>query len=167
VAALTPVIRRALAEVDPNLTILRVRPLNAYVDVQLSSPRLLARLTTLYAVLALVLACVGLYGVTSYTVARRRRELGVRMALGATRSRLILHVCRQALVPVTIGILVGVPTVMLGGGTIANQLYGVESWNGVIVAGAAIMLLGCATLASFVPARRVASIDPLEALRVE
>ena len=167
VAALTPVIRRALAEVDPNLTILRIRPLNAYVDTQLGSPRLLARLTTLYAALALVLACVGLYGVTSYTVARRRRELGVRMALGATRSTLILRVCRQALVPVTIGILLGVPTAMLGGGAIANQLYGVESWNAIIVAGAAIMLLGCAGLASFVPARRVASIDPLEALRSE
>ena len=167
VAALTPVIRRALAEVDPNLTILRVRPLNAYVDAQLSSPRLLARLTTVYAVLALILACVGLYGVTSYTVARRRRELGVRMALGATRPHLIVRVCRQALVPVTIGILIGVPAAMLGGGAIANQLYGVESWNGMIVAGAAIMLLGCAALASFVPARRVASIDPLEALRAE
>ena len=167
VAALTPVIRRALAEVDPNLTILRIRPLNAYVDVQLGSPRLLARLTTLYAVLALVLACVGLYGVTSYTVARRRRELGVRMALGATRSNLILRVCRQALVPVIIGILVGVTIARWGGGAIASQLYGVESWNGVIVAGAAIMLLGCAALASFVPARRVASIDPLEALRAE
>jgi predicted permease len=165
VAAARPVIQRAIANIDPDLTILRIRPMNGYVDAQLSSPRLLARLTTLYGALALVLACVGLYGVTSYTFARRRRELGVLIALGATRPILVVGLCRQALVPVVIGILLGIPAMILGDRTIGSQLYGVASWNGLIVVGASTALLGCSLLAALIPARRVASIDPLQALR--
>src|SRR5437660_10205980 len=98
-----------MSEVDPNLTILRVRPLDAYIDVQLNSSRLLARLTALYGGLALLLACIGLYGVTAYTVTRRTRDLGVRMALGATRARVVATVCRDALMPIAAGMVVGVP----------------------------------------------------------
>jgi len=167
VTAMRPVIQRALAGVDPNLTILRIRPLNDYVDVQLNSPRLLARLTALYGALALVLACVGLYSVTSYTVTRRTRELGVRMALGATRPHVIAGVCRQALTPIVAGIAAGVPAVVFGGKIVASQLFGVEAWNSTVVVLAAAMLTGCALLAAIVPARRAGAVDPLEALRAD
>jgi predicted permease len=167
VAAARPGIERALAEVDPNLTILRIRPLDEYADVQLNSPRLLARLTTLYGGLALALACVGLYGVTTYTVTHRTRELGVRMALGATRGNVILAVCRQALTPIVGGVGVGVPAAILGGKAIAGQLFGIEGGNPVIIAVAALTLAACASLAAIIPAYRAGAIDPLEALRAE
>jgi predicted permease len=164
-AAVRPAIERTIADVDPKLTILRIRPLAEYVDVQLNSPRLLARLTTLYGVLALVLACVGLYGVTAYTVTRRTHELGLRMALGATRGNVILAVCRQALAPIVTGIIVGVPVATVGGRAIASQLFGLDGWSSGIVAAAAVTLGACAMLAVIVPAHRAAVIDPLEALR--
>jgi predicted permease len=167
VAGVRPAIERAIAEIDPNLTVLRIRPLEQYVDVQLDSPRLLARLTTLYGVLALVLACVGLYGVTAYTVTRRTPEIGVRMALGATRGHVILTVCSQALTPIVAGIMVGVPAATFGGSVISSQLYGVDGWNGLIVAVAAITLTACAILAAVIPAHRAGAIDPLQALRAD
>jgi predicted permease len=167
VTAIRPAVERAIADVDPNLTILGIRPLAGYVDVQLNSPRLLARLTTLYGALALVLACVGLYGVTAYTVTRRTQELGLRMALGATRSDVISAVCRQALAPIAAGIVVGVPVAIAGGRAIASQLFRVDGWNSVIVAAATLMLVACAILAAIVPAHRAGAIDPLEALRAD
>jgi ABC-type antimicrobial peptide transport system permease subunit len=164
---MSPVIARALADIDPNLTILGIRPLDEYVDVQLNSPRLLARLTTLYGALALVLACVGLYGVTSYTVTRRPRELGVRLALGATRLNLMGSVFRQALTPIVAGILISVPAVVFGGRLIASQLFGVDAGNSTVVILAVAMLTGCALLAAIVPARRAGAVEPLEALRAD
>jgi predicted permease len=167
VSVIRPAIERAIADIDPNLTILRIRPLDEYVDGQLNSPRLLARLTTIYGVLALVLACVGLYGVTTYAVTRRTRELGLRIALGATRGNVILAVCRQALTPIVAGVIVGVPAATAGRRAIASQLFGIDGWNGLIVAGAALTLATCAILAAVVPAHRAATIDPLEALRAD
>jgi predicted permease len=165
VAAVRPAIEQAIAEIDPNLTILRIRPLGEYVDAQLNSPRLLARLTTLYGLLALVLACVGLYGVTTYSVARRTREIGLRIALGATPRNVILAVCRQALTPIIAGVIVGVPAAIAGGRAIANQLFGVDGWNGLIAGTAALTLAASAILAAIVPAHRAGAIDPMEALR--
>jgi predicted permease len=167
VSSVRPAIERAMREVDPNLTILRVRPLDEYVDVQLNSPRLLARLTALYGGVALLLACVGLYGVTAYTVTRRTRDLGVRMALGATRARVISTVCREALRPIVVGLLVGVPAAIAGGRAIASQLFGVSDSEVVIVAAAVVALGVCATAAAIIPARRAGGVDPLVALRAD
>jgi predicted permease len=167
VSSVRPAIERAMRDVDPNLTILRVRPLDAYVDVQLNSPRLLARLTALYGGVALLLACVGLYGVTAYTVTRRTRDLGVRMALGATRARVISTVCGDALRPIVIGLLVGVPAAIAGGRAIASQLFGVGDAEVMIVAAAVVALGICATAAAIIPARRAGTVDPLVALRAD
>jgi predicted permease len=158
---------RAISDIDSNLTILRVRPLDGYVDIQLNSPRLLAGLTALYGALALVLACVGLYGVTAYTVTRRTRDLGVRMALGATPGRVITTVCRDALTPIATGILVGVPAAIAGGRAIASQLFGVNGMDPLIVAAAILALGACGTAAAVIPARRAGTIDPLVALRTD
>jgi predicted permease len=167
VAAFMPAIQRAIAQVDPNLTILRIRPLNAYVDAQLSNPRLLARLTILYAALALLLACVGLYGVTSHMISRRRKELGIRMALGGTRIGLVTQTCRQALAPVAGGILIGVPAVVFGSRIIASQLYQVQNWDPLIVSAAGVVLVLCAGIAALIPARRIVLVNPIETLRAE
>jgi ABC-type antimicrobial peptide transport system permease subunit len=160
-------VERAISDIDPNLTILRIRPLDSYVDLQLNSPRLLARLTVLYGGLALLLACVGLYGVTAYTVTRRTRDLGVRIALGATPGRVITTVCRDALTPIAAGVLLGVPAAIAGGRAIASQLFGVNSMDTLIVASAILALGACAAAAAVIPARRAGAIDPLVALRTD
>jgi ABC-type antimicrobial peptide transport system permease subunit len=108
-----------------------------------------------------------LYGVTAYTVTCRTRELGVRMALGATRGNVILAVCRQALAPILGGVIAGVPAAIGGGRAIASQLFGVDGSSEVIVGIAAAMLATCAILAAIIPAHRAGAIDPLEALRAQ
>ena len=129
--------------------------------------RLIARLTSLFGVLALILASVGLYGVMSYFVARRTAEIGIRMSLGATRLSVVAMVLRGALLQIAIGLVLGVPVALLAGHLMASQLYEVSGYDPLALV-AAISVLGlCATAAGFIPARRAASIDPIQALRTE
>ena len=127
--------------------------------------RLMARLTGAYGVLALVVAAIGLYGVTAYAVARRTREIGVRMARGADRSRVVADVLRGALAQTAIGLIVGLPLAVLAAGTLASLLFGVTSRDPLVFAQAALVLVLSAAVAALVPARRAASIDPARALR--
>ena len=117
--------------------------------------------------LALILACVGLYGVTAYSVARRTSEIGIRMALGADRASVVGPVLRGALLQLVLGLVLGIPVALAGGRLLGSQLYGVQSHDPIIVALAAVVLTACALLAGFVPARSAASIDPMPALRAE
>jgi predicted permease len=160
-------VRRTLAEIDPNLTVLDMLTMNEQVTRNFNQDRLIARLTELFGALALILACVGLYGITSYAVVRRRGEIGIRMALGAGRPNIVSLVLRGALLQLVVGLAIGVPAALAGGRLLANQLYGVKSHDPVILAIAAGVLTACALLAGFVPARRAASIDPIRALRIE
>jgi ABC-type antimicrobial peptide transport system permease subunit len=124
-----------------------------------------ARLTELFGVLALILSCIGLYGVTAYAVARRTNEIGIRMALGADRSNVLGLVLRSALVQLALGLAIGIPAALAGGLLLAHQLHGVKSYDPTILAAAAIVLSGCAILAASVPARRATRVDPIVALR--
>ena len=160
-------VRRTLAEIDPNLTVLDMMSLSEQLDRNFNQDRLIARLTELFGLLALVLACVGLYGVTAYSVARRTSEIGIRMALGADRVKVVGLVLRGALIQLGLGLAVGVPLALAGGRLLANQLYGVKTHDPVTLGVAATLLAICALLAGFVPARRAASIDPMRALRTE
>jgi ABC-type antimicrobial peptide transport system permease subunit len=117
--------------------------------------------------LALILASVGLYGVTAYSVARRTGEIGVRMVLGASRGDVLELVLRGALLQLGIGLVIAIPVALAGGRLFSSQLYGVKSYDPVILALAAAILAACALFAGFVPARRAASIDPMRALRME
>jgi predicted permease len=164
---LEPAVRRALADIDPNLTVLDIMSLSEQVDRNFNQDRLIARLTELFGLLALVLACVGLYGVTAYSVARRTSEIGIRMALGADRKSVLALVLRGALIQLGLGLAVGIPVALAGGRLVANQLYGVKSHDPVILGLAVVVLAACALLAAFVPARRAATIDPMQALRAE
>ena len=128
---------------------------------------MIARLTILFGALALVLACVGLYGITSYTVARRTSEIGLRMALGADRRDVLRLVMRGAFAPVFIGLAVGLPIALLGARFVADQLYKVRPYDPLSILLAVAVLWLAAGLAGFIPARRAASIDPLQALRME
>jgi predicted permease len=164
---LEPQIRSVLSDVDPNITLLDMQTLQDQVDSNLDQQRAVAQMTGLFGLLALVLAAIGLYGVTAYTVERRTREIGVRMALGANRMSVIRLVLRGAFLQIAIGLAIGIPVSILCGRLIAAQLYRVKSWDPLVMAGAVLALGCCAFLASILPAQRASSIDPVKALRTE
>jgi predicted permease len=160
-------VRHAFQEVDPNLTIINVQPMREQVDSDFDQERAVAQMTGLFGGLALVLAAVGLYGVTAYTVERRTSEIGVRMALGADRSSVVRLVLKGAFRQVLLGLLIGVPIAIACGHLLAKQLYQVKSWDPLVLVGSMGALAFCALIASVIPARRAASINPVQALRVE
>jgi ABC-type antimicrobial peptide transport system permease subunit len=144
-----------------------VDPYQHLLDTSFAQQNMIATLTMLFGGLALVLAAVGLYGVTAYTVEQRTGEIGVRMALGADRGRVVKMVLRGAFWQVGVGLLVGIPAAIGAGKLIADELYGVKAWDPAML-GAAVVLLGVAALvAAIVPAQRAANLDPVEALRSE
>jgi macrolide transport system ATP-binding/permease protein len=160
-------VRRTLAGIDANLTITRMSSYDDQVATEFIGERVLARLTGLFGILALVLASVGLYGVMSYFVARRTGEIGIRMALGATRSSVVALVLRGALWQIAIGLAIGIPAALYAGHLMASLLYGVGSYDPLALAAATAVLAACALLAGFIPARRAASVEPMQALRIE
>ncbi|MGA2219592.1 MAG: ABC transporter permease, partial [Terracidiphilus sp.] len=160
-------IRQTLAAVDPNLTVMDLRTLDAQVAGNFNQERLTAQLTSLFGVLSLILASVGLYGVMSYFVARRTSEIGIRMALGATRQSVVTMVMRGVLWQILIGLVLGIPAALYAGYLMKSLLYGVGSYDPWALTGAPLMLVLCATAAGFIPARRAASIEPMKALRTE
>jgi len=165
--ALGPLLTRMLAELDPNLTINTIRTMQQQVDLSFDQERAVASLAGLFGIVALVLAAVGLYGVTAYTVAERTNEIGIRMALGADRSEVIRYVLSGAFKRVLIGLLLGLPLAIGAGRLISAQLYGVSSWDPLALGVAAGALAICSFFAAMIPATRAASISPMKALRIE
>jgi predicted permease len=164
---LDPQIREVFQEVDPNFAIVSIQPLQQQVDVNFDERRMLARLSGLFGVLALILASIGLYGVTAYNVARRTREIGLRMAIGADRAQIALFVLRTAFAQTLLGLATGLPVALLIGRLLKSRLYEVSAIDPLSLALPAAALLLCASAASLFPAIRAASIEPLEALRAE
>ena len=160
-------VRRVLAEVDPEMTVTRVTSFGEDVGNNFNQERLLARMTSLFGILALSLAAIGLYGVTAYTVERRTREIGVRVAVGANRGNVIAMVLRGAFRQVAIGLVLGLVLAVVAGRLMESQLFEVTGHNPLALAGAALLLALFAVIAGLVPARRAASINPVAALRVE
>ena len=165
--AAEPLLTRALAEVDPDLTITGVRTMAEQVARSFDQERAVASLAGLFGLVALLLAAVGLYGVTAYTVAQRTNEIGVRMALGADRRRVVRHVLRGAFGAVLVGLALGAPLAVGAGRLIGSQLYSVAVWDPVALGLASGALAMSALAASMVPALRAASISPMLALRAE
>jgi predicted permease len=164
---LEPMLTRALAEVDPDLTITSVRTMRQQVALSFDQERAVASLAGLFGIVALLLAAVGLYGVTAYTVAQRTNEIGLRMALGADRTKVMNLVLRGAFSRVLIGLVLGIPLAIGAGRLLAAQLYGVEFWDPIALTIAAGSLAICALVAALIPAGRAASISPMSALRIE
>jgi predicted permease len=160
-------VKKALSEVDPNLTLTRVRSMEQQVADRLDMSRTVAQLTGLFGFLALILAAVGLYGVTAYTVERRTNEIGVRIALGADRTTVVRLVLKGAFLQILIGLLIGIPASIGCARLIAAQLYQVKSWDPLVLSGSVLALAACALVASLVPARRAAAVNPVTALRVD
>ena len=164
---LEPLLTKALAEVDSNLTITSVRTMQQQVALSFDQERAVASLAGLFGMVALLLAAVGLYGVTAYAVAQRTNEIGIRMALGADRANVVRLVLRGAGNRVLLGLLLGVPLAVGAGRLISAQLYGVSSWDPFALTVAAGALACCSFVAAIIPASRAASISPTDALRVE
>jgi predicted permease len=158
-------VRQALAAVDPDLTVERVVPLPRQVSGNFRLERLMARLTSVYGLLALALASLGLYGVTAYGVAQRRREIGVRMALGADTWTIVRTCLRGPLVQTCVGLAIGLAAALVAGRALSSQLYGVGGLDPTVFVGATLVLVLSAIVAAALPARRAASVNPAIALR--
>ncbi len=160
-------VRGALAQVNPNLMLIDYQSFGQQVALSFRQQAMIAQLTSLFGALALVLAAIGLYGVTAYAVAQRTGEIGIRMALGANRLHVQRMVLREAFLQVGMGLLIGIPTAIVAGHLMTSQLFGIAAYNPVVL-GLSILILGAAALiAAVLPARRAAIIDPMEALRIE
>ena len=167
VTGLESQVRHTLAGINPNLTVVDYRTFESQIAGQFNQDRLIARLTQLFGLLALVLASVGLYGVTSYTVARRTSEIGVRMALGAGRGSVVGMVLRGALLQTGLGLAIGLPVALLCARFVKTQLHGVSGADAGVLAASFVILAASACVAGLIPARKAASIDPMQALRTE
>jgi macrolide transport system ATP-binding/permease protein len=159
--------RQTLTGINPNLAVVKFQTFDDQIADIFTDDRLVARLTMLFGALALLLATVGLYGVTAYTVARRTGEIGIRMALGAERTSVIAMVMRGALLQTVFGLAIGIPVALLCVRFVKSQLYEITSIDASVMTIAIVTLTLAASLAGFIPARRAASTDPAKALRIE
>jgi predicted permease len=160
-------VRNEVRQLDPNIPIYGVKTVEAQLDETLLTDRLIAMLSAGFGLLATLLASIGLYGVMAFVVARRRKELGIRLALGAQPSSVIWMVMREVLLLLAIGLAVGIPAAMGLGGYVASQLYGIKGHDPVIAAWTVVLLTLVSALAGFIPAARASQIDPILALRTE
>ncbi|HKE27742.1 MAG TPA: ABC transporter permease [Bryobacteraceae bacterium] len=158
---------RAMASVDPNLPLIWIRPLSEQVDNLFRQQRLIARLTSFFGILSLVLACIGMYGVTAYNAGSRVTEIGVRMALGASRRDAVAMILRGTFGLIVVGLVLGLPLTFAAGRFLGTQLYGMNPYDPFVVLTATAALGLSGFLASLIPALRASRISPVEALRAE
>ncbi len=159
--------QRTLASINPNLTVVKFQTFDQQIADRFTEDRMVARLTTLFGALALLLATVGLYGVTAYTAARRTGEIGIRMALGAAPPGVIAMVMRGAMLQTALGLAIGIPTSLLCVRFIQSQLFESKGVDIGVLVTSILTLAVAASLAGAIPARRAASIDPARALRTD
>ena len=166
-AAVFPAIRAAVREIDPALPVLNLRTQDEQLDRLHGQELLFARLSGFFGLLALALACVGLYGLMSYAVLRRTGEIGLRMALGALPAHVLGMMLRESLGLVCVGIVAGIAAAAALSGLVKSMLFGLSPLDPITYAAVAAMLIGVALLASYLPARRASRLEPTQALREE
>jgi putative ABC transport system permease protein len=164
---LIPDIRRVVSEIDSNVPLFDVKTIKDQIDESLIQQRLTASLSSFFGLLALLLACVGLFGVTSYEVARSTNEIGIRMALGATPGKVLWAVMRRSLILVLIGMAIGLSSAFFLTPLVSKLLFGLKASNPFTFATAAAIMAAAAIIASYIPARRASHIDPIIAIRYE
>ncbi len=160
-------VRKAISDIDPNIAVQDFTDYEELLHRDFSQQDMIAKLTLMFGVLALVLAAVGLYGVTAYTVEQRTGEIGIRMALGADRGRVLTMVLRAAFTQIVVGLIIGVPAAIGAGWLMTHQLYGVKPYDPVMLVAAVVALGGAALTAALIPAQRAAATNPMNALRSE
>jgi predicted permease len=164
---LTNQVRQMINQIDDKLPIFGVTTMNDQLRDNLDQERLIAQLVSFFGALALILACIGLYGVMAHGVARRTNEIGIRMALGARGSNIAWMILRETLYLVLAGLVIGVPAALFGARLVAAQLFGMSPTDPLTLTAAAIVLTLVALLAGYLPARRASRVNPLNALRYE
>jgi predicted permease len=167
VSGLEAQVRRAIGQVNPDLAVINFKSFDEQVKANFTQQEMIAKLTSFFGILALILASIGLYGVTAYSVQRRTSEIGIRMALGANRMNVLRLVLRGAFLQVGIGLAIGIPVAILGGHAMASQLFGVKPWDPMILSVTLLVLCTAAFLAALLPARIAASLEPMRALRTD
>lgn len=160
-------IREAVYEVDSNLPLFDMKTQSQQADESLTQERLFATLSSFFGVLALLLACIGLYGVMSYGVARRTNEIGIRMALGASAPRVTRMVMRETMLVVVVGVVIGLGAALATTRLIASMLFGLAATDALTISFAVVLMIGVAAVAGYLPARRASKVDPMVALRYE
>jgi predicted permease len=166
-SAITNAVRAAIWRVDPDQPVWRVRTMDRVLDDARGGPRLTVSLMIAFAILSLVLAAVGVYGVMSYTVARRTHEVGIRIALGAGRRQVLAMVLRQGMQTITLALALGLVAAAAASRLLASQLFGVSTIDPVTFVGVPLLLALIALIACYLPARRASRVDPLTALRAD
>ena len=166
-ASIAPSLRKAVQAIDPDLPLQEIRTQQGQIDASMQQERIIAALTASFGVLALVLASVGVYGVMAYSVAQRTSEIGIRMALGALPREVLTMVLREATWIAFVGITCGIGTTLLSTRLVTSLLYGLHPNDPVILATSALLLALVGLVASWVPARRAAAVEPMQALRHE
>jgi predicted permease len=164
-AAITPALRRAVSAVDPNLPVVDIRTQREQIDDLLRNERVFADLAGGFGVLALVLACIGIYGIAAFSVAQRTNEIGIRMALGAQAAQVARMVLRESAGMTVVGVVAGLGAALGLGRVVASMLYGLKPWDPATLAASALLLFAVALAATWIPARRAAAVDPMRALR--
>jgi ABC-type antimicrobial peptide transport system permease subunit len=165
--AIAAPIREALGEINPAVPLLEIRTQQAQIDASVRQERVFAYVASGFALLALLLACLGIYGTLAHSVARRTREIGLRMALGADRQEVVHMVLRESLVPVVVGLAFGLGVVVATTRFIQSMLFGLTPHDAPTILFAALGLIVSALLAAWLPSRRASGIDPMAALRCE
>jgi predicted permease len=160
-------VRRAISQINPDLAIINFDPFAEQVKSNFTQQAMVAKLTSFFGILALILASIGLYGVTAYSVERRTSEIGIRMALGANRNNVLRMVMRSAFLQVGIGLVIGIAAMILVGRAMASQLFGVKAYDPVVLTVTVLVLISAACVAALIPARRAAGVEPMRALRSE
>jgi predicted permease len=160
-------VRHIVRQLDPNVPVYDLRTTTEQLDLSLRTERLVASLSTVFGTLATLLAIIGLYGVMAYTVARRTREIGIRMALGAQQGNVIWIVMKEVLMLIGAGMFVGITLALALGALVRNQLFGLAPHDPITIVGSTLALAAVAALAGFIPALRASRIDPTHALRYE
>ena len=166
----TPVaaaVQQTIRSIDRNLPITRVTTLDEQVARSITNQRLVAQLSTFFGLLAVFLSCIGIYGVMSYVVTKRTNEIGIRMALGAGRSKMLWLVLREILTLASIGVVIGVPATLAGDRLVSNMLFGLKPTDPATLVSATALLLIVAAIAGYLPARRASLVEPMVALRYE
>jgi ABC-type antimicrobial peptide transport system permease subunit len=166
-AAITEAARTTVHRIDGNLPLMKIRTMHRVFEDSLSTARLLMHLLAAFAGFALLLDAIGIYGIVDYAVKQRTREMGVRMALGASRSVIFRLALRGGLIPALAGVALGLPVALMLSGILRAMLYGINPRDGLVFAGVPCVLLAVAFGATFLPARRAATVDPMVALRCE
>jgi putative ABC transport system permease protein len=164
---LAAALRREVAAVDPQLPLAEVQPMETYLARALTAPRVNVLVLAAFAAVALVLAALGIYGVVAYGITQRTREIGIRMALGAQGVDVLRLVVRQGMLPVLLGVLVGLMGALAASRLLTGLLYGVAPTDLTTFGLVSLFLLGVALLATWLPARRAVRVPPTEALRAE